>query len=265
MDVHSTSLKGLRRQNEDKHNIILNLNGKNDTMNNVNFYSVYDGHGGKYVSEFLYKTLYKYFMNRKIKYPLNKNTVDVIYDHVQQILRTTHKNTCIHTGSTSLVAIQFKQDLDNYLHVINVGDCRGVLCKDNIAQTLTKDHKPIWPEEKDRIESLGGTIYFDDDWRVKDLSVSRAFGDLAATPYVTHRPDFFKYKLGKNDKFIILACDGLWDVLTPQEAVNYVLLNCYNGKCTHRINKNVNISDKIAKYAIERGSSDNITAIVVFL
>jgi len=264
MDVHSTSLQGMRRQNEDKHNIILNLNGKYKRLKNVNFFSVYDGHGGKEVSEFLYKKLYKYFMNRKLNYPLNKKTINFIYDHLQNILRTNHTNMCSHTGSTSLVAIQYKHNNNNYMHIVNLGDCRAVLCRNNLGLALTKDHKPIWPDEKSRIEKLGGKIYFDDDWRVKDLSVSRAFGDLDATPYITHRPEFFNYKLSKNDKFVILACDGLWDVFTPQQAVNFVLLNCYDNHF-NRINRKDNIADKIAKQAIQRGSGDNITAIVIFL
>ena len=89
---------------------------------------------------------------------------------------------------------------------------------------LSKDHKPHLFEEKTRIENLGGEIYHDGyDWRVGDLSVSRAFGDMDAAPYVTHKPQIFKYNLKKTDKFLICACDGLWDVIDDQEAVNLVL------------------------------------------
>jgi serine/threonine protein phosphatase PrpC len=46
-------------------------------------------------------------------------------------------------------------------------------------------------------------------------------------------PDIFLYKLEKNDKFFVMACDGLWDVLQNQDVVNFVLTNCYdnNGNC----------------------------------
>ena len=123
----------------------------------------------------------------------------------------------------------------------------------------------MWPEEKRRIEKMGGKIYFDDDWRIKELSVSRAFGDISATPYVTHEPEIFRYRLDKNDKFFVLACDGMWDVLRNFEVVNYILLNCYDPVTNKRINKDKNISKALTELAIKKGSGDNVTAIVVFL
>jgi serine/threonine protein phosphatase PrpC len=62
---------------------------------------------------------------------------------------------------------------------------------------------------------------------------------------------------------MVLACDGLWDVLQNQDVVNFVLSNSYDEK-NNRINKNTNIARKLAEYAIMRGSGDNITCIVVF-
>merc|ERR1712078_476555 len=131
---------------------------------------------------------------------------------------------------------------NNYINIMNTGDCRAVLCRNNVAIPLTKDHKPHWPDERRRINQLGGEIYFDGhDYRITDLSVSRAFGDKSSSKYVTHRPDLYKYKLNKNDKFLILACDGLWDVLTNHDAINFVLDNCYDISMSNRINQNINI------------------------
>src|SRR5436305_1930508 len=74
-----------------------------------------------------------------------------------------------------------------YINVINTGDSRCIICRDNLGIPLSKDHKPNWPEERYRIQQLGGKIYYDgDDYRIKDLSVSRAFGDIDAEPYVTY-------------------------------------------------------------------------------
>lgn len=265
MNVHSVSLKGMRRQNEDKHNIILNIDGKDSAMKNVNFFSIFDGHGGKEVSAFLHDVLYKYFVDKRISYPMKREQVNEIFNHLQKILETKYSSFSDHTGSTCLLSVHYKKDNNDYLNIANLGDCRMVLCRDNIGIPLTKDHKPMWPEEKYRIEKMGGKIYYDDDWRVKELSVSRAFGDVAAKPYVTHIPDFYRYKLDRNDKFFVMACDGLWDVLSNQDAVNFVLHHCYELETGRRINKNINISKKIGEYAISKGSGDNITAIVVFL
>ena len=227
--------------------------------------SVYDGHGGKLVSDFLSKNLPNYFLDKNINYPLKKEYVNKVYDHIQSSLRNNYKNYSYSSGSTCLVAINFKKGDEKYLNVINTGDSRCVLCRNNMAIALSKDHKPHWPEELIRINQLGGKIHFDgDDWRIKDLSVSRAFGDIDASPYVSHKPELFRYKIDKSDKFIILACDGLWDVLSNQ-AINFVLQNSYDNTLKKRNNKKTNVSKLLAEYAIKKGSTDNVTVIVAFL
>ena len=103
---------------------------------------------------------------------------------------------------------------------------------------------------------MGGEITFDgSDWRIKDLSLSRAFGDVDCTPYVTHMPQIYDYKINSHDKFLVFACDGLWDVLSNQEVVNYVLsliIENYKG----------NYAKMLAELAYKKGSLDNITVIV---
>lgn len=168
-------------------------------------------------------------------------------------------------GSTALVVIHFRKNNCQYLNIMNTGDCRAVLCRDHLAIALTKDHKPEWPEERRRIEKMGGRIQHDGiDWRIKDLSVSRAFGDLDATPFVTHRPDIYRYKMDKSDKFMILACDGLWDTVSPQEGVNFVLANCYDSSLKKKKKIPDQIARKLAEYAIMKGSGDNVSVIIVF-
>jgi protein phosphatase 2C len=146
-----------------------------------------------------------------------------------------------------------------------------VLCnKDNIAVPLTKDHKPMSWEENKRITSSGGKITIDrgDDPRINGLSVSRSFGDLDAKPHVSHIPDIYDYEitLGK-DKFIIMGCDGVWDVLSNQDAVDFVLYAMdtldVNSKCTTRSNKN--IANLLGEHAIAKGSQDNISVLIIWL
>lgn len=264
MNIHSISLKGRRDQNEDTHNIITNANGKNSNIKNVNFFSIYDGHGGKQVSAYLRDNLYKYFLDKTCIYPLKKSYVNTVYSKIQKDLSAT--SYAQYTGSTALIIIMFRHNKSSYINILNLGDCRCIIGRDNIAIPLTKDHKPSWPEEQARIESLGGKITFDGyDWRIKDLSVSRAFGDIDASPYVTHKPELFRYKLEQNDKFIVMACDGLWDVVSNQDAVNFVLMNSYDKSLKRRIKNNVNIAKKLAEYAYNKGSTDNISIIIIFL
>lgn len=267
MSVHSVSLIGKRPQNEDKHSTIINIDGDDKGTSDINYYAVYDGHGGKFVSKFLHDNLYKFFVDKRVTYPLKKKFVKKIYDHLQSLLRTDHKDYATNAGSTCLVVIQYRTESCEFLNILNTGDSRCVLCRNNIAIPLTKDNKPHWPEESARIRKLGGHIVNDGyDWRICDLSVSRAFGDLSAEPYVTCTPDYYKYKLNANDKFLIIACDGLWDVMSNQDAVNFILDLCYDASTGQLINENINVAKRLADHAInDKGSTDNVTIIVAFL
>lgn len=263
-NIFFASLQGLRSSNEDCHSIFYNIDNHDPNFKAINLFAVYDGHGGKQVSDYLSKVLPKYFIDPRVKYPLSKTYIMNVYDDIQKQLEKQSYSK--HTGSTALVVIQYKQNNDMYLNIINLGDCRCIISRDNLALPLTKDHKPYWPEEKRRITSMGGKIEFDGyDWRIKDLSVSRAFGDLDAKPYVSHLPDLYRYRLDKSDKFIIIGCDGLYDYCDNSSLVNYILNNCYDNTLTKRINKDMDIANKLAHYAIESGSSDNISCIILFL
>jgi serine/threonine protein phosphatase PrpC len=265
MRVHTVSKCGKRPQNEDKHTVILNLDNNDKNMLPINLYGVYDGHGGKFVSTFLSDHLPKYFLHKQVEYPLTGRYINSVYKKLNNDLKTLHAKQANQCGSTCLVAIEYKYKEGRFVDILNTGDSRCVLCSDNVAICKTKDHKPNWPEEQLRIKNLGGKVYFDGfDWRVKDLSVSRSFGDLDAQPFLTNRPDVYRHRIKKSDKFMILACDGLWDVFENQEAVNIVLNTCFDIKTGKRLDCKTNVAKKLAELAIAKGSTDNVTVSVVF-
>lgn len=150
-----------------------------------------------------------------------------------------------YSGSTGVVVLVDRgQDL---LTIANVGDSRAVLgqrCDDSksprwSALSLTTDQKPDLSEEKERIELSGGIVsqYKDErgqqagPYRVWDsmiqekpgLAVSRSLGDGAARCIgVIADPVVTTHKLAPQDRFLLLASDGLWDSLTGDEAVRIV-------------------------------------------
>lgn len=266
MKVYAWSLQGKRATQEDQHIVELNLNGENTENNNVNLIGVFDGHGGKKVSNFLRNNLPNFFLTKLDKDIYSKNETftkytNKVYEHIQNNLKDKHPRAVEYCGSTACIGIHTKDKKNkNILWIINVGDSRSVLCnKNGESVQLSIDHKPNYPEEKKRIESLGGKITFDgSDWRIKSLSLSRAFGDLDCCPYVTHLPNIYKYKLDSKDKFVIVACDGLWDALSNQVAVEFI-------RDLQFKNFNGNYAKELAKYAIDKGSLDNVTVIVYFL
>jgi len=128
-------------------------------------------------------------------------------------------------GCTAVVAVIVKDEIV----VANAGDSRCVFSRGGQAVAMSRDHKPQDADEAERIHKAGGFVT---DGRVNgSLNLSRALGDMEykqrrdLTPEqhaVTAFPEIFSCKLHKDDEFVILACDGIWDVMTNQEAVTFV-------------------------------------------
>jgi len=115
----------------------------------------------------------------------------------------------------------------------NAGDSRALMCRSGVATELSFDHKPASEVEKSRIEAAGG--YLEDTpggARVNgNLNLSRAIGDLEykkredLTPeeqIICSTPDLIVKELTPDDEFIVLACDGIWDVMTNQQVCDFV-------------------------------------------
>jgi protein phosphatase 2C family protein 2/3 len=274
MWYHSISIQGRRPYNEDEYNIINNLNCKDITLHKVGYFGLFDGHGGGKISKFCKKNLHKYFIDNEIisKPPCKSKDYDKYimkaYSSIQNKL-SEHEKEAKTVGSTALVVIVYEKEKKKYCKIANLGDCRAIMCNEyNIAVQLTKDHKPTSFEEYKRIISENGKITKDagDDYRINGMSVSKSFGDLDAKPHVSHIPDIFDYDVHKT-KFMIMGCDGLWDVLSNQEAIDFVLSEI---ECNDDYKKNINnksdnnIANKLANLAYDKGSHDNITVIVIF-
>jgi serine/threonine protein phosphatase PrpC len=129
-------------------------------------------------------------------------------------------------GCTSVVAVV----VDFVLYVANAGDSRGVLCRGGEAVALSEDHKPADAGEIKRIEAVGGFVSA--NGRVNgNLNLSRSIGDLKykqsteaspADQMITAQPDVRRFELAADDEFMVLACDGIWDCMTNQDAVDFV-------------------------------------------
>ena len=280
MFIYQTkSLTGSRSSNEDELDILVNHDGEDSSKSSINYYAVYDGHGGPNVSKYIKSRLRKYFTLKQCNFNAEKgkrcnSVIEYIYELLQEKLASSLPSSKS-SGSTALSIIQYaKNGIFNQLKIINLGDCRAVLCKgNNLAVQLTKDHKPMEWDEYSRITSMGGKIEIAsyNIARINGLSVSRALGDLDCKPHVSHIPEMFDYELEVingvfKDKFLILGCDGLWDVMSTQEAVNFVLFKLSEISHLESCNnsgKN-NIALMLGKAAIDKGSEDNISIAIIF-
>ncbi|KAK9805386.1 hypothetical protein WJX73_009935 [Symbiochloris irregularis] len=128
-------------------------------------------------------------------------------------------------GCTAVVALVRGQQL----LVANAGDSRCVACHNGEAVAMTQDHKPTDGPEMARITKAGGFVM---EGRVNgSLNLSRAIGDMEykqarqltpAEQMVTAMPEVRTLELAPGHEFLLLACDGIWDVLTNQQAVTFV-------------------------------------------
>lgn len=243
---------GIRKTNEDKHTIVLNYDGKDQSLLPIDLFCIYDGHGGNYVSTILSTIIPNIFMDKRMNYPLYKVQVNKICNNIQKILTNNFNNKTKECGSTCLITVKYKYHDQNVLDFINIGDSRTILCRGTNAIQITNDHKPLYPNEKNRITKMGGKVVYDGlEWRVDNLSLSRSFGDHLSK-YTPPIPDLFHHVIKKGDRFIVMACDGLWDVMDNQTVVNYVLHFCYD-KNGNRINEKLDIADKLVQYALQQG------------
>ena len=147
------------------------------------------------------------------------------------------------------------------------------------AKNLTRDHKPTEEDEKKRIIDKGGRIesYKDEDGQpvgpervwlkgedVPGLAMSRSFGDdVAHMIGVTSKPEILEYNLCEEDKFIMLASDGIYEFISSEEAVNMVKDFYLKDDIDGALNHLYKVSSQ--KWLVEEEVIDDITLIIMFL
>lgn len=162
----------------------------------------------------------------------------------------------LHDGSTGLCTII----RNGKLLVGNVGDCRCLLLSSGKAIQMSVDQKPTNPDEIKRIISLGGTITNNlGIARVNGvLAVSRAFGNRKLRKVIRPDIEMIQRDLTREDHFLVIASDGLWDVLRNKDVCDI----CYTLSQSHRPQQ---LAEELVHTAIARGSMDNVTCIVIKL
>ncbi|GFR40546.1 hypothetical protein Agub_g1119 [Astrephomene gubernaculifera] len=167
-------------------------------------------------------------------------------------------------GSTALVALVGTRKV----WLANCGDSRAVLCRNGRAIQLTDDHKPEREDEAERVEKAGGQVLFYNGHRVMGvLAMSRAIGDHGLRPYIIPEPEVSVVCRQDDDDFLLLASDGLWDVMANQEATN-LCIRCIKRAREKGASRNAAVriaASVLTKAAIDRGSKDNVTVLIIDL
>ncbi|XP_065021473.1 probable protein phosphatase 2C 7 isoform X2 [Musa acuminata AAA Group] len=216
----------------------------------INFFGIFDGHGGSRAAEYLKEHLFDNLMKHPKFLTDIKLAINESYQRTDSDFLDAENNTSRDDGSTASTAIL----VGKHLYVANVGDSRAVISKAGKAIPLSDDHKPNRIDERKRIENAGGFVMWTGTWRVGGvLAMSRAFGNRLLKRFVVAEPDIQERVVDHELEFLILASDGLWDVVKNEDAVSLVRLE-EDPEAAAR---------KLTEVAFSRGSADNITCIVV--
>eukprot|EP01062_Namystynia_karyoxenos_P019754 TRINITY_DN17451_c0_g1_i1.p1 TRINITY_DN17451_c0_g1~~TRINITY_DN17451_c0_g1_i1.p1 ORF type:complete len:651 (+),score=112.01 TRINITY_DN17451_c0_g1_i1:234-2186(+) len=175
------------------------------------------------------------------------------------------------------------------LHYAWTGDSEGFVCRQGQAASLTRPHRPSDEAERrdieargGRVRSVGGALRVDGQ-----VGVSRAIGARTCASHLSHEPETGSMEITSDEDFVVLATDGVWDVMRPQEVVDFIVQQ--RTEVDGRLRKAVlsvseggdsapeqevaagagiwdysKIAEKLCQEAVGRRSSDNCSAVVAF-
>ncbi|KAK9070346.1 hypothetical protein SSX86_010747 [Deinandra increscens subsp. villosa] len=290
----SMSVVGRARVMEDEISVKMNLcRPEINGYKPVHFFGVFDGHGGHHVSALCKENMHVIMEEELMRVKVTaaerltggeleevwRKAINRSFERMDEMALTLcqcdglenfmvcrcHPQLSL-VGSTAVVVLLTQE----YIIVGNSGDSRAVLCRNGKAVPLSVDHKPDREDERARIEALGGRILFAGNGsRVEGvLAMTRAIGDRFLKQVVTSEPEFMLMKREAEDTSLILASDGLWDVLSSELTCEVV------HKCQQENLRSNMVGEGGALYptaallvrlAMGRRSTDNISVIVVDL
>lgn len=261
-----SSMQGWRVDMEDAHTVQLS----HPHLPELAIFAVFDGHGGTTVS-------------KESAQRLVPRLVDVLKTATgddDQVARTTaalraalltldrelRKLPKLSTGEDrSGSTANFAIITPSHVYTVNCGDSRSILVRGGQVHHSTIDHKPADKQEIDRIYYAGGFI---DMGRVcGNLAVSRALGDFFYKDRadladheqkISAAPDVSPIKRHEEDEFLLIACDGIWDVMTNEDAAAFVHDQLKAGVA------HAQIAERMLDHCLVKGSKDNMSVILVF-
>ena len=246
---------------------------------NLSYFAIFDGHGGKDVASFLSINLHHFLIDEinNIKFGINdEENINNIMESIKSAFLKIDQNILANekftndVGSTATLIFIYYNDLneniidnnengiknvERTLICANIGDSNGYLIsKSNISQ-ITKPHKCEDASEVQRIRDTGGIVF---QGRIfGKLILTRTLGDKEMKKYgVIPVPDFYTKKIEKDDLFVIIASDGIWDVINEEEI--------YKMGNEKELSSEI-FSKKIMDLAKERDTRDNSSCIVIKL
>jgi len=259
----STHMQGWRVSMEDAHIQTHSLGSHSD----INLFGVFDGHGGSFAAQYAAAKLVGHIVNNR-SWTDGAMSVDVLSSILRQAgldvdaaLReeATVRSGEDHSGSTAVFGLV----TPTHVIIANIGDSRSVMGVGGNTVPMSFDHKPTNKSEEQRIQAAGGTVTMK---RVNgDLAVSRALGDFSykqsshldpCQQQVSPEADITTVARSSDDEFLIVACDGIWDVFSNEQCTQYFREALESGSAEQAC-------EGLLDECLGRKSRDNMTVILV--
>ncbi|XP_053990852.1 uncharacterized protein LOC128882974 [Hylaeus volcanicus] len=198
-----------------------------------------------------YESKTKALENLCHEYDLKTNLI-----HSSQVSHFHNKSKLTSGSTASIVLLK-----NRTLYVANLGDSRCILSRGGRVACLTEDHRLTCCErELTRVRSTEGTFILD-GYLCGQLAVSKAFGNLEKASYqkllgLDAHPDIMTFDLREDDEFLLMACDGFFDSVTPVEAVSFLR------QCLQQTKDVEHSLKSLVDLALEK-SDDNVTVILI--
>ena len=220
-----------------------------DEQFTISFFALYDGFCGKEVAVYLQKNLQQCLFNniKKNKFDIEKSIGDTFSQMENSIKTIPNSSTC---GSTATIVLI----VNKTIYCANSGNtsCYSIYNKKQIKK-ISIDHDCKNQNEVERVKQNGGEVF--NNRVFGSLSLTRCFGDFDFKSYgVSAKPTLSKKKIGKGEQYLIIASDGVWDVIHEKELGSFIS------------NKTLRANDLcilIIKEALKNYSRDNISCIVI--
>ncbi|XP_060553642.1 LOW QUALITY PROTEIN: integrin-linked kinase-associated serine/threonine phosphatase 2C-like, partial [Ruditapes philippinarum] len=284
IDSYIVERQGEREDMQDAHLIMQDFTSEipnlHSSIYRVSLYGVFDGHGGVRASRFASENLHK---NLRDKFPkgditvvekeIRKAFIDAFKKTDEDFLKQATKSKPVWKDGTTAILVLL---INETMYIANIGDSQAVLCrykedtKTCVPVPLSVPHNPSLYDERMRIQKQGGHVK---DGRVMGvLEVSRSIGDGQYKKLgVTCTPDVKKCTITDNDRYVIIACDGLWKCFEPADSINFtnkILQNDGSSSKETEENKTRNnryetACNKLANEAVLRFSGDNVTVLLL--
>lgn len=210
---------------------------------------VFDGHGGDGVARFLSENLGRSVIDGMAPAGADAAVLGGVFVDVDRRVAATGMSS----GSTAcVVVVDRRRRGAPVLTFANCGDSLAIFGTDRGVASASFEHKVS--NEAARLRRLGARITNADCARIEGgLNVSRSFGDMRWKRFVTSEP-YVARRAGAGVRYVLLATDGIWDVMTPQD-VHAIVTSSPRGAA----------AADVVREASRRRSGDNLTVLVVFM